>query len=73
MKTIKELRTAIESRPARSAWNKGVKVYALELIEEMGDTAEFSEARSDKKDLLTVRMIGINIHGAAVPSFMIQT
>lgn len=33
MKTIEELRAAIESEPARSAWERGVKVYALELVD----------------------------------------
>lgn len=30
---IKSLYEAIESLPARSAWSKGVKAYALEIIE----------------------------------------
>ena len=33
MKTIENIRETIESKPARSAWGKGVKVYALELLE----------------------------------------
>lgn len=37
MKTIKELRIAIENEPARSAWSKGVKEYALELLEELNE------------------------------------
>jgi hypothetical protein len=52
MKTIKELRIAIENEPARSAWSKGVKEYALELIEEMNDSTEFYASPADKKDLL---------------------
>lgn len=35
MKTTNDIRTAIESAKARSAWNRGVIVYALELIEEL--------------------------------------
>lgn len=35
MKTTNDIRTAIESAKARSAWNRGVKAYALELIEEL--------------------------------------
>ena len=35
MKTIQELRQAIENEPARSAWDRGRKEYALELIEEL--------------------------------------
>lgn len=52
MKTIKELRQAIENEPARSAWDKGKKLYALELIEEMKDDAEFYGSPADKKYLL---------------------
>ena len=32
-----ELKTRIENTPARSAWAKGVKVYALELVEDLPD------------------------------------
>jgi hypothetical protein len=52
MKTIQQLREAIEYEPARSAWSKGIKLYALELIEEMEDTREFYASPADKKDLL---------------------
>jgi hypothetical protein len=33
MKTNTELTAIITSTPARSAWRKGVKVYALEMLE----------------------------------------
>ena len=52
MKTIKELRSAIETKPARSAWGKAVKIYAYELIEEMDGNREFYGNPADKKDLL---------------------
>lgn len=52
MKTIKQLREAIEATPARSAWDKAVKLYALELIEEMPDTWEFYGSPADWKTLL---------------------
>ena len=52
MKTIEQLRTAIETAPARSAWDKGVKLYALELIEEMPADQEFYGSPADKKMLL---------------------
>ncbi len=52
MKTIKELRQAIEAEPARSAWRKGVKVYAVELIEEMKEDQAFYGSPADMKDLL---------------------
>ena len=35
MKTIAEIRQEIESKKPRSAWDKGVKEYALELLEDM--------------------------------------
>ena len=52
MKTIEQLRTAIETAPARSAWSKAVKLYALELIEEMPADQEFYASPADKKELL---------------------
>lgn len=35
MKTVIEIRTVIESAKARSAWSRGVKMYALELLEKL--------------------------------------
>jgi hypothetical protein len=52
VKTIKNLREAIESEKAQSAWDKGVKEYALELIEEWDDEREFYGSPADRKDLL---------------------
>ena len=52
MKTIAELRTAIQNEKARSAWGKGKKIYALELIEELDDSFEFCGSPADKKMLL---------------------
>ena len=52
MKTISQLREAIKNSPARSAWSKGVKLYALELIEEMPGDREFHGSPADEKDLL---------------------
>lgn len=52
MKTINQLREAIKNSPARSAWSKGVKLYALELIEEMPSDQEFYGSPADRKDLL---------------------
>jgi hypothetical protein len=37
MKTNTELTAIITATPARSAWRKGVKVYALEMMEELED------------------------------------
>ncbi len=52
MKTINQLREAIKNSPARSAWSKGVKLYALELIEELPDEQEFYGSPADRKTLL---------------------
>ena len=52
MKTISQLREAIKNSPARSAWRKGVQLYALDLIEELPDNQEFYGSPADKKDLL---------------------
>ena len=35
MKTIAEIRQEIENKKTRSAWDRGVKEYALELLEDM--------------------------------------
>lgn len=35
MLTIEKIRETIENKPARSAWKRGVKVYALELLESL--------------------------------------
>ena len=44
MKTIEEIRTAIEAEKIRSAWNRGVKKYALELLENLEEYREYSQA-----------------------------
>lgn len=38
MKTINELRITIENRYARSAWDKGVKEYAIDLLDDLEDS-----------------------------------
>lgn len=52
MKTISQLREAIKNSPARSAWGKAVKLYALELLEELPAEQEFYASPADKKELL---------------------
>jgi len=52
MKTIQQLKEAIENEPARSAWSKGIKLYALELIEQLPDDQEFYGSPTDVKTLL---------------------
>ena len=52
MKTILQLREAIDQHPAYSEWSKGVKLYALELIEQLPDAQEFYGSPADVKTLL---------------------
>jgi hypothetical protein len=52
MKTIKELRIAIENEKGTSAWTRAVKEYALELIENENEDFEFFGSPADKKMLL---------------------
>ena len=40
MKAYREIEKELESRKDRSAWDKGVTVYALELLDEYRDMAE---------------------------------
>lgn len=41
MKAYNEIKKELEARKDRSAWSKGVTVYALELLEEYQERAEF--------------------------------
>jgi hypothetical protein len=50
MKTNKELVALVTAMPARSAWRKGVKAYALEMIE--GAECELASVTDLKKKLL---------------------
>ncbi len=47
LKKIKELKAAVEQSSARSAWDKGVKQYALELWEKYYETAMYC-AKNDE-------------------------
>ena len=44
MKTINEVRTAIENAKVRSAWDKGVNAYALELLEDLENYRDYYNA-----------------------------
>lgn len=44
MKTINEVRKGLEARKDRSAWDKGVTVYALELLDELEENREYNKA-----------------------------
>lgn len=40
--TIAEIRERIEDKPARSAWEKGVKLYAHELLDRYTEAVEYA-------------------------------
>ena len=44
LKTINEVREELKARKDRSAWNKGVTVYALELLDELEENREYNKA-----------------------------
>ncbi len=50
--TIKELREKIEAEKVRGAWAKGVKAYALELLEEMDENSEADKEAVSEKSLM---------------------
>jgi len=52
--TTTEIRKELETRKDRSAWNKGVTVYALELIDslEENDVTELTGAPADRQEML---------------------
>lgn len=41
MKTISDIRTTLENVKARSAWDKGVKLYAFDLLDKYEEYCEF--------------------------------
>jgi hypothetical protein len=52
MKTIIEIINVIESTNPRSAWNKGVKAYALDILETMPTNVEYGSIEAMKADAL---------------------
>lgn len=44
LKTINEVREELKARKDRSAWNKGVTVYALELLDKLEENREYNKA-----------------------------
>lgn len=56
MKKINEVISLIEARKDRSAWNKGVNVYALELLEELRESIERGW-RTEEDDLCNTKLI----------------
>ena len=60
MKTINELREAINQKKARSAWDKGVREYALELVETLEEGIRggyFDEKDMQSRNLLKKQLL----------------
>ena len=52
MKTIEEIKIMVENEPTRSAWSKGVKDYALELLDDLPKNVNYGSVESLKADML---------------------
>lgn len=50
--TINDIRTAITTRRARSAWDKGVNLYALELLDNIRNLPDTDNRQEIQKALL---------------------
>lgn len=50
--TTNEIKTVIESANARSAWARGVKAYALDLIAELPANVDYGSTESLQADML---------------------
>ena len=50
--TINDIRTAIETRKTRSAWDKGVTLYALELLDNIRNLPDTDNRQEIQKALL---------------------
>lgn len=57
MKTISELREAIQTHEARSAWEKGVQLYALELLDNLADAITYDPDALANRELLKKAML----------------
>lgn len=57
MDCIKAARAALEARKDRSAWDKGVTVYALELLDDLAEAAEGGYLPTDAAELLKPRVM----------------
>lgn len=63
MKNINEVKATVENRKVRSAWDKGVKAYALELIETLAEAIE--RGYIDPEDLANKNLLNkVLLNGA---------
>lgn len=62
MKSINEIISAIETIPSRSAWDKGVKLYALDLADNLSELISGNwvdpESITDRDDLRSICLNG---------------
>lgn len=49
MKDISEIKKALENRNDRSAWNKGVTLYAFELLNEYEERAKYVKRNAESR------------------------
>lgn len=49
MKDIKEIKKALENRNDRSAWDKGVTLYAFELLDEYEERAKYEKRNAETR------------------------
>ena len=49
MKDISEIKKVLENRNDRSAWNKGVTLYAFELLDEYEERAEYEKRNAESR------------------------
>lgn len=62
---IKAARAELEARKDRSAWSKGVTVYALELLDDLAEAARGGYIPTDAAELLKPRaMRAVMLNGA---------
>ena len=57
---VNEIREAIKKETARSAWDKGVKVYALELLDELNEAITgkyFDESDIESPNMLKKQLL----------------
>ena len=56
--TLEAIKKAIEEEKTRSAWSRGVKEYALEMIEELQERSEYEG--QEPEDLTTLKNYLLN-------------
>lgn len=61
MKNYEKIKSILESRKDRSAWNKGVTVYALELLDEVAEQIDYTKKEAETRE--EIKALALN--GAA--------